>query len=127
MTVLVLGGDGQLGRALRPLLPDGVFVDRELDITDRAALAAHDWTGTTAIANAAAWTAVDAAEQPDNQLTAWDVNATAWRTSRGTPAGWTCRWCTSAPTTSCAATAKACCPSTRCPARTAGSWCRYGR
>lgn len=76
MTVLVTGANGQLGRALRPLLPDAAFHDRELDITDRAALAAHDWTGTTAIVNAAAWTAVDAAEQPDDLLRAWDVNAT---------------------------------------------------
>ena len=87
MSVLVTGGDGQLGRALRPLLPDGVFVDRELDVTDRAALAAHDWTGTTAIVNAAAWTAVDAAEHPDSQLGAWDVNASgvahlAWHARR---------------------------------------------
>ena len=74
MSVLVTGAGGQLGRALRPLLPGGVFRGRELDITDRAALAAHDWTGTTAVVNAAAWTAVDAAE--DAPLDAWDVNAT---------------------------------------------------
>lgn len=74
MTALVTGANGQLGRALRPLLPDARFTDLELDITDRAALDAHDWTGTTAIVNAAAWTAVDAAEQPDRLLTAWDVN-----------------------------------------------------
>ena len=76
MTVLVTGAHGQLGRALRPLLPDAAFFDRELDITDRAALERHDWTGTTAIVNAAAWTAVDAAEQPETLLAAWDVNVT---------------------------------------------------
>ncbi|HEU0103192.1 MAG TPA: sugar nucleotide-binding protein [Mycobacteriales bacterium] len=74
MSVLVTGANGQLGRALGPLLPDAQRRGHELDITDRAALDAHDWAGTTAIVNAAAWTAVDAAEQPDSLLAAWDVN-----------------------------------------------------
>lgn len=87
MTALVTGASGQLGRALRPLLPLAAFHDVELDITDRAALAAHDWTGITAIVNAAAWTAVDAAEQADRLLTAWDVNVNgvanlAWHARR---------------------------------------------
>ncbi len=64
-----------------------MFVGRELDITDRSALDAHDWSGTTAVVNAAAWTAVDAAESPENVLAAWDVNATgvahlAWHARR---------------------------------------------
>ena len=88
MTVLVTGGSGQLGRALRPLLPDATYTDvPDLDITDRAALAAWDWSGTTAIVNAAAWTAVDAAEQEGKLLTAWDVNVNgvanlAWHARR---------------------------------------------
>ena len=87
MTALVTGGSGQLGRALQPLLPDARFVDLELDITDRAALGAYDWAGVTAIVNAAAWTAVDAAEAPDTLLRAWDVNVTgvanlAWHARR---------------------------------------------
>jgi len=85
VTVLVTGGGGQLGRALRPLLPDARFAGHELDISDRVALAAHDWAGTTAIVNAAAWTAVDAAEQ--DVLAAWDANVTgvahlAWHARR---------------------------------------------
>jgi dTDP-4-dehydrorhamnose reductase len=85
---LVTGGDGQLGRALRPLLPQGRFVDvAELDITDRAALAAFDWDGVDAVVNAAAWTAVDRAEDPGSTLSAWDVNVTgvahlAWHARR---------------------------------------------
>ena len=85
---LVTGGDGQLGRALRPLLPGGRFVDVDvLDITDRSALDAFDWTGITAIVNAAAWTAVDAAEDPARRMAAWDVNVTgvanlAWHADR---------------------------------------------
>ena len=75
MTVLVTGGAGQLGRALRAELPDAEFGELpEVDITDRAALAARDWSRTTAIVNTAAWTAVDAAEH--DILAAWDVNAT---------------------------------------------------
>ena len=85
MTVLVTGASGQLGKALRPLLPRGRFVDRELDVTSRAALEAYDWAGVTAVVNAAAYTAVDAAEQ--DALPAWDVNATgvaqlAWHARR---------------------------------------------
>ena len=74
MTVLVTGADGQLGRALRELLPDARFHDLDLDITSRSSLDGCDWTGVTAVVNAAAWTAVDAAEQ--QPLAAWDVNAT---------------------------------------------------
>lgn len=88
MTALVTGGSGQLGRALQGVLTDAVFTDvGDLDITNRAALAAWDWSGTSAIINAAAWTAVDAAEQPDKLLTAWDINVTgianlAWHARR---------------------------------------------
>jgi dTDP-4-dehydrorhamnose reductase len=88
MTALVTGGNGQLGRALRSLLPTGRFTDfDELDILDREALSEFDWGGTSAIINAAAWTAVDAAEDPAKSLTAWDVNATgvanlAWHARR---------------------------------------------
>lgn len=85
---LVTGADGQLGRALRPLLPKGRFVDvGELDITDRTALSELDWGGIDAVINAAAWTAVDAAESLENTLPAWDVNVTgaanlAWHARR---------------------------------------------
>ncbi len=87
MSALVTGASGQLGRALRPLLPDAHFHDLDLDITDRDALAAVDWSDVTAIVNAAAWTAVDAAEEPDKLLTAWDVNVNgvanlAWHARR---------------------------------------------
>lgn len=88
MSVLVTGASGQLGRALRPLLPQGRFtgVD-ELDVTDRSALDALDWAGVTAVVNAAAWTSVDAAEDPAHTLAAWDVNVSgvanlAWHARR---------------------------------------------
>jgi len=88
VSVLVTGASGQLGRALRPLLPQGRFAGAdELDVTDRSALGALDWGGVTAVVNAAAWTSVDAAEDPAHTLAAWDVNVSgvanlAWHARR---------------------------------------------
>jgi len=88
VSVLVTGASGQLGRALRPLLPHGRFAGAdELDVTDRSALDALDWGGVTAVVNAAAWTSVDAAEDPAHTLAAWDVNVSgvaslAWHARR---------------------------------------------
>ena len=77
MTLLVVGSGGQLGRALQDLLPDGRFVDvPEVDLTSRASVAALAWDGVHAVVNAAAWTAVDAAEDAERLPTVWDVNAT---------------------------------------------------
>lgn len=74
MTLLVTGADGQLGRALRRLAPGSRFVTRaELDLADAGSVARFDWSGVSGILNAAAFTAVDAAE--DDAATAWEVNA----------------------------------------------------
>uniref|UniRef100_UPI000ADA7A13 dTDP-4-dehydrorhamnose 3,5-epimerase family protein n=1 Tax=Janibacter limosus TaxID=53458 RepID=UPI000ADA7A13 len=63
---LVLGGSGQVGRALLRLLPDAVAPTRaELDLTDPVAVEAYDFSGHDLVINAAAMTAVDAAETPD--------------------------------------------------------------
>lgn len=73
---LILGARGQLGRALSALLPHAVGVDRdELDLTDAAALAAWPWERHDVVYNAAAWTAVDAAETPEGRRGAWALNA----------------------------------------------------
>lgn len=73
--VLVTGGNGQLGRALRAVLPDATYVDLDqIDIADRAAVAAFDFEGVEVIINAAAWTAVDVAET-DQRATCWRANA----------------------------------------------------
>lgn len=72
---VIVGAGGQLGRALREALPDAVALSRgELDITDRAAVHSFDWQGVGAIVNAAAWTAVDAAETAEGRRKAWAVN-----------------------------------------------------
>jgi dTDP-4-dehydrorhamnose reductase len=78
MTVAILGADGQLGRALTALLPDSPALRRaDLDVTDAAAVAAHDWSGVDVLINAAAYTAVDRAETPEGRAAAWAANATA--------------------------------------------------
>lgn len=72
---VVLGAGGQLGRALRELLPEAESLTRsELELTD---LEAFDWTGVGTIINAAAYTAVDAAEH--DRAAAWATNVTAVR------------------------------------------------
>ena len=77
MTLLVVGSGGQLGRALQQLRPQARFVDvPDVDLTSRTSVAALDWDGVSAVVNAAAWTAVDAAEELDRLPTVWDVNAT---------------------------------------------------
>jgi dTDP-4-dehydrorhamnose reductase len=67
MRVLVLGGGGQVGRALASCAPEGIAVRAptraELDAGDEASVRAslRDF-GATALVNAAAYTAVDKAE-----------------------------------------------------------------
>lgn len=77
MRALVTGADGQLGRALQELLPEAVFATaKDLDITDTHTVASYDWSDIDAIINAAAFTKVDAAEDPESLLPSWDVNVT---------------------------------------------------
>ena len=61
--VLITGANGQLGRALQQLYPNAECVDRDtLDISDPSVLEARRWKDYGLILNAAAYTAVDAAE-----------------------------------------------------------------
>lgn len=72
--VLVLGSNGQLGTALREVFPDAEYLDRDtLDISDSLAVATFDFDGVETIINAAAWTAVDAAEG-EGRAACWAVN-----------------------------------------------------
>ena len=67
MTTLIVGANGQLGRALQQQFPDAVALDRsKLDVTDAAAVRDYRWADVDVVLNAAAWTAVDAAEDPAN-------------------------------------------------------------
>ncbi len=75
---LVLGADGQLGRALTAGLPGARGVTRaDLDLTDLDALERWPWGDHDVVLNAAAYTAVDRAETPEGRRTAWTVNAEA--------------------------------------------------
>ncbi|MDN4162485.1 bifunctional dTDP-4-dehydrorhamnose 3,5-epimerase family protein/NAD(P)-dependent oxidoreductase [Nocardioides abyssi] len=73
---MVLGANGQLGRALADAFPDARQVTRDdVDLTDPAAVAALPWRDTDVVLNAAAYTAVDAAETADGRRAAWAANA----------------------------------------------------
>ncbi|HET8867892.1 MAG TPA: bifunctional dTDP-4-dehydrorhamnose 3,5-epimerase family protein/NAD(P)-dependent oxidoreductase [Agrococcus sp.] len=77
---LVLGANGQLGRALRQQWAgraDVEFAGREtLDLADPATFDAIRWSAYGTIVNAAGYTAVDAAETDEGRRDAWAVNAT---------------------------------------------------
>ncbi|MDR1767174.1 MAG: bifunctional dTDP-4-dehydrorhamnose 3,5-epimerase family protein/NAD(P)-dependent oxidoreductase, partial [Propionibacteriaceae bacterium] len=73
---LILGGNGQLGRALGEVFPDADRVDIDvLDLTDPSQVEAWPWRDYDVVINAAAWTAVDAAETPEGRRGAWKANA----------------------------------------------------
>ena len=75
---LVLGAGGQLGRAFAAAFPDADTRTRaELDVTDAEAVAGFPWQEYAVVLNAAAYTAVDAAETPEGRVAAWSANATA--------------------------------------------------
>mgnify|MGYP002737391625 CR=1 FL=1 len=78
--ILVLGADGQVGRALRAQFGDQPHIEYatrdDLDLTSPAIAEARHWRAYGVIINAAAYTAVDAAETAAGRLAAWAVNAT---------------------------------------------------
>ncbi len=87
---LIVGALGQLGRALHGAYPEADRVDlfegdgvTALDLTDAAAVAAWPWHEYAVVLNAAAYTAVDAAETPEGRVTAWAANASAPATLAG--------------------------------------------
>ena len=75
---VILGANGQLGRALQEVLPEALALTREdLDLADPATYDNVPWDDVDTIINAAAFTAVDAAETPEGRREAWAVNVTA--------------------------------------------------
>ena len=79
---VILGADGQLGRALREVLPDALALTRtDLDLADLSTYDRVRWDDVDTIINAAAYTAVDAAETPEGRREAWAVNVTAASTA----------------------------------------------
>ncbi|MDR3664077.1 MAG: bifunctional dTDP-4-dehydrorhamnose 3,5-epimerase family protein/NAD(P)-dependent oxidoreductase, partial [Mycobacterium sp.] len=77
---LVLGANGQLGRALRAEYGDDSkveFVTRaEVDLVGEDLATAVRWQDYDTVINAAAYTAVDKAETPSGRAQAWAVNVT---------------------------------------------------
>lgn len=72
---LILGANGQLGRALSQIYPQAHKTDiLELDITNAQSVNNYDWSKITTILNAAAYTNVDGAETPEGEKLAWAVN-----------------------------------------------------
>ncbi len=76
MKALITGVNGQLGRALSLKFPDAILADsKTLDIRDADAVQNFDASRIEAIINAAAYTKVDAAEDPANLSLVWQVNS----------------------------------------------------
>ncbi|HVC36231.1 MAG TPA: NAD(P)-dependent oxidoreductase [Candidatus Dormibacteraeota bacterium] len=77
-SILIVGANGQLGRALTQRYPAAQTADiNELDITNPASVAGYDWSKVKIILNAAAYTNVDGAETAEGRVAAWQVNAVA--------------------------------------------------
>jgi len=75
--MLIVGANGQLGRALQAEFPDAELADRQnLDIASSSLSTDRRWRDYDTILNAAAYTAVDLAETPDGRRDAWQSNAT---------------------------------------------------
>jgi dTDP-4-dehydrorhamnose 3,5-epimerase/reductase len=75
---LIIGGHGQLGRAVADALPEAVAIGRDvLDLADPAAVATFDFSPYETVVNAAAYTKVDAAETMAGRREAWAVNVGA--------------------------------------------------
>lgn len=76
---LVIGSNGQLGRALSALWagrPDVDVVGRDVvDLARPDSLDAVNWSAYGTVVNAAAYTAVEAAETQEGRAQAWAINA----------------------------------------------------
>lgn len=74
---LVLGANGQLGRALRRILPEADFADRSrIDLFNEETLDRVRWADYDTVINAAAYTKVDEAETETGRVDCWDANVT---------------------------------------------------
>ncbi|MGY4543801.1 dTDP-4-dehydrorhamnose reductase/dTDP-4-dehydrorhamnose 3,5-epimerase [Arthrobacter sp. UYNi723] len=79
--ILVVGADGQLGKALRELYDGDASVEfagrAGFDLSSEAAFAERNWKNYSTVINAAAYTAVDTAETAEGRAAAWAVNVSA--------------------------------------------------
>ena len=73
---VILGANGQLGKALRAMFPDAKSLPREeLDIADEVQINAFDWSKYDVILNAAALVTADGSETPELRAKTWLANA----------------------------------------------------
>lgn len=78
MNIVIIGANGQLGKALCKQYPDATAVNSDkLDITNKDAIESFEWSGVDVLINAAAYTNVDGAETPEGRQAAWAINADA--------------------------------------------------
>jgi len=78
LKTLILGADGQLGRALQEVLPGAdAWTRDDFDIADPGAYDDVDWSRYDRIVNAAAYTRVDEAETEQGRRDAWRINVHA--------------------------------------------------
>lgn len=79
--ILVVGADGQLGKALRHLYDGDATVEfagrAGFDLGSKASFTGRNWKNYSTIINAAAYTAVDDAETAEGRAAAWAINVTA--------------------------------------------------
>jgi len=79
--ILVIGANGQVGRALRGALAGRDEVDYvgrdEFDLSSDDLPSSRNWRAYDVVINAAAFTAVDRAETPEARPSAWTINASA--------------------------------------------------
>ncbi|MDL2235495.1 bifunctional dTDP-4-dehydrorhamnose 3,5-epimerase family protein/NAD(P)-dependent oxidoreductase [Christensenellaceae bacterium OttesenSCG-928-L17] len=74
--ILITGGNGQLGLALRSKYPEARWADRDsLDIANMKAIQNFDWSDIGTVINAAAYTNVDGAESEEGRELSWCINA----------------------------------------------------
>jgi len=77
-SILIIGANGQVGKALQLNYPSAHAVDfNKLDITNSSQLANFNWQNIKVVINAAAYTNVDAAETSDGRKAAWQINSLA--------------------------------------------------
>jgi len=74
--ILIVGANGQLGKALHARYPGAIAVDRDtFDMSNWQAVQAFDWSRVDTILNAAAYAKVDEAETAEGRIQAWQANA----------------------------------------------------
>lgn len=73
--ILVLGANGQLGRALQVVFPDADYAKRDrVDLCNADSLAKVRWSDYHTVINAAAYTNVDEAETTGGRANCWETN-----------------------------------------------------